>query len=219
MRQRAAPPALAPAYPIRLYSGRVSETADILEAKRALRARIKAWRAGLSADARVVAADAVAGHGLAFLHPLGEGCVVSAYAAMADEFRVWPLLRRLHGEGLRLAMPVMQGKGRPLRFRAWQPGDAMDRGVWGIAEPKADKPVLEPDILIVPLLAFDGQGWRLGYGGGYYDRTLSDLRARKAVVAVGLAHDEQEVDAVPHLDYDQRLDWVLRPSGALRCAS
>jgi len=197
----------------------VSETSDILEAKRALRARVKVWRAGLSAEARAGAADAVARQGLGFLHPLVEGCVVSAYAPMADEFRVWPLLRRLHGEGLRLAMPVMQGKGRALLFRAWAPGDAMDRGVWGIAEPKADKAVLEPDILIVPLLAFDRQGWRLGYGGGYYDRTLRDLRARKAVIAVGLAHDEQEVDAVPHLDYDQRLDWVLRPSGALRCAS
>jgi 5-formyltetrahydrofolate cyclo-ligase len=95
----------------------------------------------------------------------------------------------------------------------------MDRGVWGIPEPRADKAVLVPDILIVPLLAFDRAGWRLGYGGGYYDRTLRDLRARKVVTAVGLAHEEQEVDAVPHLDYDQRLDWVLRPSGALFCGT
>ena len=65
----------------------------------------------------------------------------------------------------------------------------------------------------MPLLAFDRRGWRLGYGGGFYDRTLKGLRARKAVVAVGLAYDEQEVDAVPHLDYDQRLDWVLTPVG------
>ena len=102
-------------------------------------------------------------------------------------------------------------------FRAWTPGDAMDSGVWGIAEPKADKPALDPDILLMPLLAFDRQGWRLGYGGGFYDRTLQGLRARKAVVAVGLGYDEQEVDAVPHLDYDQRLDWVLTPSGPLKC--
>jgi 5-formyltetrahydrofolate cyclo-ligase len=173
---------------------------------------------GSSAEAQARAADAVAGYGLDFLQPLGESCIVSAYAPMAEEFRIWPLLRRLAGQGVRLAMPVMQGKGRPLVFRAWTPGDAMDRGVWGIAEPKADKPQVEPDILLVPLLAFDRQGWRLGYGGGYYDRTLRHLRARKAVVAVGIAHDGQEVDAVPHLDYDQRLDWVLRPSGPLRCA-
>jgi 5-formyltetrahydrofolate cyclo-ligase len=69
----------------------------------------------------------------------------------------------------------------------------------------------------MPLLAFDRQGWRLGYGGGFYDRTLQGLRARKAVVAVGLGYDEQEVDAVPRLDYDQRLDWVLTPSGPRKC--
>jgi len=195
----------------------VSETSDILEAKKALRARIKAWRAGLGADVQTHAAAAVANQGLDFLAPQPKGSVVSGFAPLPDEFRVWPLLRRLNGEGFRLALPVMQGKGNPLLFRAWTPGDAMDSGVWGIAEPRADKAALEPDILIVPLLAFDRRGWRLGYGGGFYDRTLKGLRAHKAVVAVGLAHDEQEVDAVPHLDYDQRLDWVLTRSGPIRC--
>jgi 5-formyltetrahydrofolate cyclo-ligase len=195
----------------------VSETSDILEAKKALRARTKAWRAGLGADVQVRAAAAVAEQGLDFLLPGPKRRVVSGFSPLAGEFRAWPLLRRLHSEGLALALPVMQGKGRPLVFRAWAPGDAMDSGVWGIAEPKADKAALEPDILIVPLLAFDRRGWRLGYGGGFYDRTLKGLRARKTVVAVGLAHDEQEVDAVPHLDYDQRLDWVLTPSGPIRC--
>ena len=193
------------------------DTSDILEAKKALRARIKAWRTGLGADLQAQAAAAVAKQGLDFLESRPKGSVVSGFAPLADEFRVWPLLRRLNGEGFRLVLPVMQGKGRPLVFRAWTPGDAMDSGVWGIAEPRADKAALEPDILIVPLLAFDRRGWRLGYGGGFYDRTLKGLRARKAVVAVGLAHDEQEVDAVPHLDYDQRLDWVLTPSGPIRC--
>ncbi len=197
----------------------MSNSSDILEAKRALRARIKAWRAGLGAEVRTRAAEAVARRGLDFLGPGPKGSVVSGFAPLADEFRAWPLLRRLHAEGFALAMPAMQGKGKPLVFRAWTPGDAMDSGVWGIAEPKADKAVLEPDILIVPLLAFDRRGWRLGYGGGFYDRTLKGLRARKAVVAVGLAHDEQEVDAVPHLDYDQRLDWVLCPSGPIKCES
>lgn len=196
----------------------MSNSSDILEAKRALRARIKVWRAGLSVEVRTRTAEAVAQRGLDFLEPKPKG-VVSGFAPLPDEFRVWPLLRRLHAEGFTLAMPAMQGKGKPLLFRAWAPGDAMDSGVWGIAEPKADKPALEPDILIVPLLAFDRHGWRLGYGGGFYDRTLKGLRARKAVVAVGLAHDEQEVDAVPHLDYDQRLDWVLCPSGPIECES
>jgi 5-formyltetrahydrofolate cyclo-ligase len=196
----------------------MSNSNGILEAKAALRARMKALRAGLAAEARAQAADAVAARGLAFLDPPpARASVVSGFSPLADEFRVWPLLRRLAGEGFRLAMPVMQGKGRPLIFRAWAPGDAMDRAVWGIAEPKADKPELEPDVLLVPLLAFDAGGWRLGYGGGYYDRTLRGLRARKAILAVGLAFDEQKIDAVPHLDYDQQLDWVLTPSGPMRC--
>jgi 5-formyltetrahydrofolate cyclo-ligase len=193
----------------------VNEKVDIVERKKALRARIKAWRAGLGAEAIARAADAVAGHGLAFLDL--RPTVVSAFSPLPDEFRIWPLLRRLAAEGHRLALPVMQGKGRPLLFRAWAPGDAMDRAVWGIPEPRADKPELEPEVLIVPLLAFDRRGWRLGYGGGFYDRTLALLRARKAIAAVGVGFDEQRVDAVPHLDYDQRLDWVLTPSGPLRC--
>ncbi len=196
----------------------MSNATDILEAKKVLRARMKARRADLAAEAKARAAEAVAGHGLGFLDPQPvTGSVVSGFSPLPDEFRVWPLLRRLAGEGYRLAMPVMQGKGRPLVFRAWAPGDAMDRAVWGIAEPKADKPQLEPDILLVPLLAFDAGGWRLGYGGGYYDRTLRALRARKPIMAVGLAFDEQKIDAVPHLDYDQQLDWVLTPSGPIRC--
>jgi 5-formyltetrahydrofolate cyclo-ligase len=180
---------------------------------------MKAWRAGLTSTQMASAADALAGHGLGFLPPLPPDAVVSAFAPMADELRIWPLLRRLSGDGVRLVLPVMQGKGQPLIFRAWTPGDAMDSGVWGIAEPKADKPALDPDVLLMPLLAFDRQGWRLGYGGGFYDRTLQGLRARKAVVAVGLGYDEQEIDAVPRLDYDQRLDWVLTPSGPRKCPS
>lgn len=194
----------------------MSEPADILEAKTALRARMKAWRAGLGADAMTRAAEAVAGHGLAFLD-IAEQAVISGFASLPEEFRVWPLLRRLHGEGRALAMPVMQGKGRPLLFRAWAPGDAMDKAVWGIAEPKPEKAQLEPDIVLAPLLAFDAAGRRLGYGGGFYDRTLRGLRARKPIVVVGLALDEQRIDAVPHLDYDERLDWVLTPSGPTRC--
>jgi 5-formyltetrahydrofolate cyclo-ligase len=195
----------------------VSTISDTLELKNSLRARMKAWRAGLTAAQMAQAADVLAARGLGFLPSLAPGSVISGFASMPDELRAWPLLRRLNQDGYRLCLPVMQGKGKPLIFRAWQPGDAMDQGVWGIAEPKADKLELEPDVLIVPLLAFDVAGRRLGYGGGFYDRTLRSLRSRKSIVAVGLAYDEQKVDAVPHLDYDERLDWVLTPSGPIRC--
>jgi 5-formyltetrahydrofolate cyclo-ligase len=194
----------------------VTDASDIIAAKRALRARMREWRARSSPHTLAQAADAIADIGLGFLQP-APTAVVSAFASMPDEFRMWPLLRRLHRDGHPLALPVMQGKGKPLIFRAWAPGDAMDTAVWGIAEPKADKPTLEPDILLVPLLAFDAEGRRLGYGGGFYDRTIRALRERKPVSAIGIAFDEQRVDAVPHLDYDERLDWVLTPSGPIRC--
>jgi 5-formyltetrahydrofolate cyclo-ligase len=198
----------------------VNDPPDIVIRKKALRARMRTWRDGLGSAAKVEAAQVIAEHGLALVPELRgaapQGCV-SAFASMPDELNVWPLLRRLHGAGVPLALPVVEGKGRPLVFRAWVPGDAMNKGVWDIPEPKPDKAVVEPDILLVPLLAFDGRGGRLGYGGGFYDRTLAGLRARQPVIAVGLAYDEQRVDAVPHLDYDQRLDWVLTPSGPIRC--
>jgi 5-formyltetrahydrofolate cyclo-ligase len=87
---------------------------------------------------------------------------------------------------------------------------------WGIVEPLPDKPAVDPDVLIVPLLAFDKRGYRLGYGGGFYDRTLARLRAVKPVITVGVAYDEQEVDVVPTDVYDQQLDWMLTPSGPKR---
>ncbi len=189
----------------------------ILEAKSALRVRARAARAALEPARKVEAARAVADLGLTWLGPRPAQATVSGFASLADEFQLWALLRRLDGEGVPLALPVLAGKGQPLLFRAWRPGDLTSAGVWGIAEPKPDKPLLEPDILLVPLLAFDHQGWRLGYGGGFYDRTLRRLRARKPIVAIGIGFDEQCVDAVPHLDYDERLDWVLTPSGPVRC--
>jgi 5-formyltetrahydrofolate cyclo-ligase len=196
----------------------VTDSHLIHKEKSALRAHMKAWRASLDAAEMGRAGSALASHGLGFLPSMAPGSVVSGFAPMPDEVRIWPLLRRLADSGISLALPVMQGKARPLLFRAWRLGDPMDKGVWDIPEPKADKSELEPDILLVPLLAFDRQGWRLGYGGGFYDRTLSGLRSRKAVTAVGLGYDQQQVDAVPHLAYDQRLDWVLTPSGPIKCA-
>ncbi len=123
---------------------------------------------------------------------------------------------RLAGEGYGLCLPVMEAKGKPLLFRAWSPGDPLEEVMWGIREPLKTAAVVEPDIVLGPLLAFDVHGYRLGYGGGFYDRTLARLRALKPVVAIGIALDEQKVDAVPHADYDERLDWVLTPSGPQR---
>jgi 5-formyltetrahydrofolate cyclo-ligase len=147
-------------------------TADHLEAeKAAMRERAKERRARLPAAERVVMARRLATHGIDFLRmPLQA--VVSGYMSLPDEISTGPIMGWLDAEGYALAMPVMQGREKPLLFRAWAPGDEMEPRAWGIAEPTDDKPTLVPDVLFVPLLAFDAQGWRLGYGGGYFDRTL-----------------------------------------------
>jgi 5-formyltetrahydrofolate cyclo-ligase len=158
----------------------------------------------------------IAAHGLDFLG-LNSGAIVSGFAAIRDEIDPAALMTWLKAEGFRLALPVMQGKGKPLLMRSWAPGDAMAPAAWGISEPLDDKPAVDPDVVLVPLLAFDSRGYRLGYGGGFYDRTLQRLRKLKPIIAVGLAYDEQKVDAVPAESYDERLDWVLTPSGPLHC--
>lgn len=188
---------------------------DTAAEKTALRAAARATRA--AAFARHGAAGVrLAAHGLAFLAPTA-GAAVSGFSAIRDEIDPQALMIALAAAGHPLALPAMQGKGKPLLFRAWAPGDEMAPAAWGIAEPLPTRAAIAPDIVLVPLLAFDAAGYRLGYGGGFYDRSLEQLRAMKHVIAVGIAYDEQRVDSVPHLDYDQPLDWVLTPSGPVKC--
>ena len=186
-----------------------------VDAKSALRRIAKAKRASVPTAVQTHAAAAIAALGLAWLKPpAGPGTTVSAFLSFGDELDTAPILRNLYSQGIKLCLPVMQGRDQPLGFRAWSPGDALVTVQWGIQEPQPTKPAVTPDILLVPLLAFDRRGNRLGYGGGYYDRTLAARRAGdNSCLAIGLAYDEQEVDAVPHLDYDQRLDGVLTPTG------
>ena len=186
---------------------------DIIAIKRELREQQKARRAAALEALGSGINDGLVRHGMMLLGERSPG-IISAYYPMAGE--IWPLrlMAALKAKGHALALPVMQGKADPLLFRAWSPGDDLIAGVWGIRQPAPSQPAVLPDILLVPLLAFDRMGYRLGYGGGYFDRTLRDLRQRKPILAVGLGLDELEVDAVPHLDYDERLDWILTPSGS-----
>jgi 5-formyltetrahydrofolate cyclo-ligase len=186
----------------------------IAHAKAELRHSAKAKRAALSTDTRADASMALANYGLDFLGPLVPGTIIGGFMPIGDEISPLPLMSKLHAAGCVLALPVMCGKTEPLEFRSYTLGDALARAVWGIREPRPDKAVLLPAIVLTALLAFDDAGYRLGYGGGYYDRTLSALRGKKPITTVGIAYDQQWVDAVPHLDYDERLDWILTPSGA-----
>ena len=111
--------------------------------------------------------------------------------------------------GASLALPCIVGRGHPLIMRAWDFGAEMASGQWGIREPMADAPEVAPDIVIVPLAAFDRAGQRIGYGAGYYDMTLHKLRAQKPVIAIGIAFASQETARIPTTERDERLDLVL----------
>lgn len=149
-----------------------------------------------------------------------RAAAVSGYWSIGDEVDVRPALEALAQDGVTTALPVMRGRDAPLEFRQWAPGEPLDHRIWGIYEPRADAPVVRPDLVLVPLLAFDAHGGRLGYGGGYYDRTLARLRSdgNATVLACGIAFAGQEVAQVPCEPYDMRLDAVITEDGMRRCA-
>lgn len=162
------------------------------------------------------AGDKLAGHGIEFSGATPP-MIVSGFSSIGDELDVRPLMHALHGQGFKLALPVIKAKGEPLVMRSWAPGEELEKRTWGIEEPLDSAPEVLPDVVLVPLLAFDDDGYRLGYGGGFYDRTLEKLRSIKPIIAIAVAFDEQRVDAVPREGYDQPCDWILTPSGSRRC--
>ena len=183
--------------------------------KQALREEMIHIRRQIRAEARAAGARALAEAGLNFLSP-PPGAKISGYAAIGDEIDPSALLHALAAQGHPIALPVTVGKGKPLIFRSWRPGAPLHEGSFDVPEPGEQAPELTPDIVLAPVLAFDARGYRLGYGAGYYDRTLACLRGHKPVIAIGLAFDVSQVDEVPHDEHDQRLDWVLTPSGPIR---
>lgn len=139
---------------------------------------------------------------------LRPGEVVSGYRPIRTEIDATPLMTALHARGVDLCVPVIDGAGLPLSFRRWTPEARMISGAFG-AEIPADGEELEPTLLIAPLVAFDARGYRLGYGGGFYDRTLEKLRAARPTRAVGYAFAAQQTDALPTEPTDQPLDMVV----------
>ncbi|HET6378179.1 MAG TPA: 5-formyltetrahydrofolate cyclo-ligase [Methylocella sp.] len=185
--------------------------------KPALRAQALALRSETSAGEASAFANRIADEGLAIvmrLHPE----VVSAYFPVAHEPSTLPLLQALAAAGVKTALPVTGESGTPLIFRLWRPGDPMTKGKMAIREPAQHAPQAAPDLLFVPLTAFDRNGRRIGYGAGYYDRTLAELRARKRICAVGLAYACQEFPEVPHEPHDECLDYVLTENELIDCA-
>jgi 5-formyltetrahydrofolate cyclo-ligase len=175
--------------------------------KEELRQAAIARRDAIPADVRQAAAETIAVR--QFPLALGPGVIVLGFMPLKSEINPLPLLQKLGEAGARLALPAIAGRGKPLTMRAWQFGAPLDRGQWGIREPKPEAPEVDPDILLVPLLAFDRAGHRIGYGAGYYDMTIARLRTIKPVTAIGIAFATQEIAAVPATPRDARLDLVL----------
>ena len=178
--------------------------------KATLRAVALAARDALSGEQRTAAARAVALRGLPI--EIAPGTVVAGYSPIRSELDPAPLMLELAAAGARLALPAIAARGQALRFRVFHPGDRLLPGSLGILEPPPAAAEIVPDIVLVPLAAFDPTGHRIGYGAGHYDRTLAHLRKSKAVTAIGLGFAAQQVEAIPALQHDVALDYVLTES-------
>jgi 5-formyltetrahydrofolate cyclo-ligase len=183
--------------------------------KAELRRDALARRDAIPAAERAAAAEQVASRPFPISVP--AGAYASGFSPLRSEINPVPLMRRLADAGAKLALPVVVGRGHPLLFRAWSFGAPLGSGVWGIREPLPDAPEVLPDVVVVPLAAFDRTRHRIGYGAGYYDLTLHRLRAAKPDIAVGLAFAAQEVARVPATARDAKLDLVLTEREVIDC--
>lgn len=174
------------------------------EDKRALRRRARALRDELARTVPL-AGERVLQH----LRLGGRPQVVAGTMPIGSELDPRPLMRHLEAFGARLALPRTPPLGQPLTFHAWTPGTRLSQGPFGIEEPAPDAELLSPDLVLVPLLAFDRRGARLGSGGGYYDVTLRALRRQGPVFALGVGYAGQEVPCVPSEPHDERLDAIV----------
>lgn len=189
---------------------------DIEQAKKQLREDVLKKRVGAHRMLRERASLSVRDHFLSHIKPGPDACI-AGYWPLSGELDPIPLLTVLHENNCRIALPAVGGHTDPLLFRNWHPRMELVEGYSGTKQPPAAAGEIVPDVLIVPLIAFDRAGYRLGYGGGFYDRTLHHLRASKKILAVGLAYAVQQVPIVPHEGRDEKLDWVITEEGAIHC--
>lgn len=181
-----------------------------------LRATALARRDAESIESAAAFAPRIASVGLELARRLRPE-IVSAYFAIRNEPSTLPLLETLSREGFRTVLPVTGARGTSLVFRRWRPGEPTSEGKMSIREPLPDAPEALPDFLFVPLAAFDRAGNRIGYGAGFYDRTLAKLRAIKPICAVGIAYACQALPEVPHEAHDEQLDFVLTEQELIDC--
>lgn len=182
------------------------------QTKNQIRENALRMRAGASAMLGLQAAEDAARHGMQLLSSLDKSSVVGAYWPMRDELDPRFLMQALEQTGFMLALPVVVRKDTPLVFRRWGIGDPLESGQFGTQQPGADAPEVVPDVLIVPLLAFDSDCNRMGYGAGHYDRTLA---AHPHIKAFGFAYGAQFVDDMPCEAHDWPLQGVITETGTV----
>ena len=179
--------------------------ADVMRWRKAERERLIAARLALSVAERKEHAELVA-RDLDALIPVTGDTVVSLYWPFRGEPNLHPWMAAACEKGIRIALPIVIAKGQPLVFREWQPGARMERGVWNIPFP-ADGAIVEPTVVIAPLVGFDGQNYRLGYGGGFFDRTLASLNRRP--LAIGVGHPIGTLRTIHPQSHDIPMTWVV----------
>ncbi len=187
---------------------------NLADEKTDLRKRCYDRRSRIPDEEAAAAAKAIAER-VSTLVDIHDRVVVSAYWPLPGELDPRPALRALVQRGAAGALPRVIGDGHPLDFHAWQPEDRLIEGRFKVMEPAPEAAIVSPNVLLVPLLAFDGPCHRLGHGKGYYDRTLQRLRVNSpAVRAIGVAFAAQEVERVPTDEFDQTLDMVITEKAA-----
>lgn len=180
----------------------------IQELKKRLREKATSIRGEISNEVAAEAADAIAASFLRTWAPR-RSKVIAAFWPIKSEINIRPLIEKLHRAGCEIVLPEVVASSKVLLFRKWTPEAQMTKGSYKTSVLTANAAVKEPDWILVPLLAFDSERFRLGYGGGYYDATLSELAKKREIFTIGVAYDVQEFDAVPKESSDFRLDAIL----------
>ena len=180
--------------------------------KEALRQEAKRIRAGAAKMLGIAAAEEAATHGLSLFSSFNKGAIIAGYWPIGDEFDPRFLMLKLERSGYRVALPVVTEKDAPLTFRLWGQGDPLEKGPFGTLHPGEDAPTVIPNALIAPLLAFNENCYRLGWGGGYYDRTLA---ANTDIKAFGFAYAAQFVEKLPMGPHDWPLQGVITETGVI----
>ena len=215
----ASPPCLAheidPAYfdPLAVDPG---QTQDVARWRKAKRQELRAARKALSVNKHAAASDRIATHLEAVLQDKFDGAIgrtLSMYWPIKGEPDLRPLMARLHSAGVTIALPHVETKAAPLVFRLWTPETKMVRGDWNIPVPPADAKQVTPDIALAPLMGWDGEHYRLGYGGGYFDRTLAVLDP--ALFKIGIGYATARLPTIYPQPHDIAMDLILTEDGVV----